>query len=103
MLSRKASCICACVLLVIWPYFTEDNMVDYRVEKDSLGEVKVDSSKYWGAQTERSLNNFKIGGETMPASLIKALAIAAPMPFCAPVTSAVLYSGILHNPLSFSH
>jgi len=50
-------------------------MAEYRVETDSLGEVKVDSSKYWGAQTERSLHNFKIGGETMPKPLVKALGI----------------------------
>lgn len=50
-------------------------MVEYRVETDSLGEIKVDNSKYWGAQTERSLKNFKIGIEKMPVSLIKALGI----------------------------
>ena len=33
----------------------------YRIEKDTMGEVKVPSEKYWGAQTERSRNNFKIG------------------------------------------
>ena len=33
----------------------------YRIEKDTMGEVKVPSDKYWGAQTERSRNNFKIG------------------------------------------
>jgi len=50
-------------------------MTEYRIETDSLGEVKVDSSKYWGAQTERSLNNFRIGTEKMPKSLVKALGI----------------------------
>jgi fumarate hydratase, class II len=45
----------------------------YRIEHDSLGEVKVPGSKYWGAQTERSRNNFKIGPEsTMPGEIIKA-------------------------------
>ena len=33
--------------------------MDYRIEKDTIGEVKVPSDKYWGAQTERSRNNFK--------------------------------------------
>ena len=35
--------------------------MDYRIEKDTMGEVKVPADKYWGAQTERSRNNFKIG------------------------------------------
>ena len=38
----------------------------YRIEKDTMGEVKVPADKYWGAQTERSRNNFKIGA---PASM----------------------------------
>ncbi len=46
-----------------------------RTETDSFGEIKVDASKYWGAQTERSLMNFKIGGETMPKPLITAFGI----------------------------
>ena len=37
------------------------NYMNYRIEKDTLGEVKVPADKLWGAQTERSLNNFKIG------------------------------------------
>lgn len=45
------------------------------MESDSIGEVEVDASKYWGAQTERSLNNFKIGGEKMPKALVKALGV----------------------------
>ena len=45
----------------------------YRIEKDSMGTVRVPASKYWGAQTERSRNNFKIGPEaTMPEEIIKA-------------------------------
>ncbi len=47
----------------------------YRVEKDSFGELKVPSDKYWGAQTQRSLGNFKIGGERMPAPLVRALGV----------------------------
>ena len=50
-------------------------MVEYRVETDSFGELKVENSRYWGAQTQRSLGNFKIGIEKMPASLIRALGV----------------------------
>jgi fumarate hydratase, class II len=47
----------------------------YRVEKDTMGEVQVPSEKYWGAQTERSRNNFKIGPEaSMPKEIIYAFA-----------------------------
>jgi len=47
----------------------------YRIEKDSMGEVRVPAHKYWGAQTQRSLENFKIGGTPMPEEIIKALAL----------------------------
>ncbi len=47
-------------------------MTDYRIEHDSMGEVKVDNSKYWGAQTQRSFENFPIGVEKMPAEIIRA-------------------------------
>ena len=46
--------------------------MEYRLEKDTMGEVKVPYDKYWGAQTERSRNNFKIGKEKMPIELIRA-------------------------------
>jgi fumarate hydratase, class II len=46
-----------------------------RIEKDTMGEVKVPADKYWGAQTQRSLQNFRIGDELMPLPLIRALAI----------------------------
>jgi fumarate hydratase, class II len=46
-----------------------------RIETDSLGEVAVPAERYWGAQTQRSLQNFRIGGERMPAALIAALGI----------------------------
>lgn len=48
-----------------------------RTEKDTMGPVEVPSDKYWGAQTQRSINNFKIGGERnrMPIEIIKAFAI----------------------------
>jgi fumarate hydratase class II len=45
-----------------------------RVERDSLGEVEVPADRLWGAQTQRSLQNFRIGGERMPLPLIYALA-----------------------------
>ncbi|MBL4625524.1 MAG: class II fumarate hydratase [Flavobacteriales bacterium] len=45
--------------------------MEYRIEKDTMGEVKVPADKYWGAQTERSRNNFKIGTEaSMPLEVI---------------------------------
>src|SRR5262245_6165601 len=46
----------------------------YRTETDTIGEVKVPAERLWGAQTQRSLENFKIGGERMPIELIHALA-----------------------------
>ena len=51
--------------------------MEYRLEQDTMGNVKVPVDKYWGAQTERSRNNFKIGGAnmTMPIELIRAFAI----------------------------
>ena len=51
-------------------------MKDYRIEKDTLGEVKVPKESLWGAQTERSRNNFKIGNpSSMPIEIIHAYAI----------------------------
>ena len=47
----------------------------FRKEKDSIGYVKVPADKYWGAQTQRSKENFKIGGQTMPIEVIRAFAI----------------------------
>lgn len=49
--------------------------MEYRIEKDTMGEVKVPANKLWGAQTQRSLQNFAISTETMPEELIKAFAI----------------------------
>src|SRR4030042_2998847 len=49
--------------------------MDYRIETDSMGEMKVPKDKYYGAQTARSLMNFKIGGERFPAEMIRALGI----------------------------
>lgn len=49
--------------------------IEYRIEKDTMGEVKVPTQCYWGAQTERSRNNFKIGPEaSMPKEIIQAFA-----------------------------
>ncbi len=49
--------------------------MSYRIEVDTMGEVKVPAEKYWGAQTERSRNNFKIGPEgSMPQEIITAFA-----------------------------
>jgi fumarate hydratase class II len=51
--------------------------MEYRIEKDTMGEVQVPAHVYWGAQTQRSVENFKIGRETnkMPAEIIRAFAI----------------------------
>lgn len=49
----------------------KSHIMEYRIEKDTMGEVKVSADKYWGAQTERSRNNFKIGAEaSMPLEVI---------------------------------
>ncbi|NLY04088.1 MAG: class II fumarate hydratase [Campylobacter sp.] len=48
--------------------------MDYRIEKDTMGEIKVPNERYWGAQTQRSFENFKIGKSLMPKSLIRAYA-----------------------------
>lgn len=48
--------------------------MNYRIEHDSLGELKVPADKYWGAQTERSHENFQIGKEKMPPEIIRAFA-----------------------------
>lgn len=49
--------------------------MDFRKEKDSMGELQVPEDKYYGAQTQRSLNNFKIGGERFQRELIRAYGI----------------------------
>jgi predicted transcriptional regulator len=48
---------------------------EVRIETDSLGEVAVPARMHWGAQTQRSIVNFPIGGETMPPALVRALGI----------------------------
>ncbi|MBN1665343.1 MAG: class II fumarate hydratase [Deltaproteobacteria bacterium] len=48
--------------------------MEYRIEKDTMGEVQVPADVYWGAQTQRSKDNFKIGGQRMPQEIIAAFA-----------------------------
>ena len=52
-----------------------ENNLRTRTESDSMGDLQVPADRYWGAQTQRSIHNFKIGGERMPAELIKALGV----------------------------
>ncbi|UOQ43534.1 class II fumarate hydratase [Halobacillus salinarum] len=49
--------------------------MEYRIEKDTLGEIKVPKDKYWAAQTQRSKENFPIGNEKMPAEIVEGFAI----------------------------
>mgnify|MGYP002511748458 CR=1 FL=1 len=49
--------------------------MEYRIESDSMGEIKVPADVYWSAQTERSFENFKIGTEKIPMEVIKAFAV----------------------------
>jgi fumarate hydratase class II len=46
-----------------------------RIETDTFGPIEVEATRYWGAQTQRSLQNFRIGGERMPPPLVRALGI----------------------------
>ena len=48
--------------------------MDYRIEKDTMGEINVPNNRYWGAQTQRSLENFPIGDEKMPKKIIEGFA-----------------------------
>ena len=58
-----------------------------RIERDSMGEVEVPADRYWGAQTQRSLQNFRIGGERLPRPLIRALGLVKQ---CAAVVNRAL-------------
>ena len=49
--------------------------MEYRIEHDTMGEVRVPADHFWGAQTQRSLENFAIGTETIPAEVIRAFAV----------------------------
>ncbi|MCP5095317.1 MAG: class II fumarate hydratase [Chloroflexi bacterium] len=63
--------------------------MNYRIEKDTMGEIQVPDEKYWGAQTQRSLQNFKIGGQKMPREIVYAFAI---LKKAAAITNAELTS-----------
>ena len=52
-----------------------EELKTYRIEHDSMGEISVEADKLWGAQTQRSLENFEIGTEKMPIEIIRAFAI----------------------------
>lgn len=66
-----------------------------RIEKDTMGEIEVPADRYWGAQTQRSLQNFKIGGERFPSEFIKAYG------FVKQVTAEVnAEMGVLDNDLA---
>src|SRR5215208_1965537 len=54
---------------------TEQKAEGFRVESDSMGEVEVRADRYWGAQTERSLHHFNIGGDRMPREMVRALGV----------------------------
>ena len=49
--------------------------MSYRIEHDTFGEIKVPAEHMWGAQTQRSFENFKIGKDKMPEEIIRAFAI----------------------------
>ena len=60
---------------------------EFRIEKDTMGDVKVPSHALWGAQTQRSTENFKIGGDRFPREMIRALGV---LKKCAAMTNAEL-------------
>ena len=49
--------------------------MEYRIERDSMGEMQVPADRYWAAQTQRSVQNFPIGGEVMPREITEAFGI----------------------------
>ena len=49
--------------------------MEYRIERDSMGEMQVPADRYWAAQTQRSFQNFKIGGEIMPREITAAFGV----------------------------
>ena len=49
--------------------------MEYRIEKDSIGEIKVPVDKLWGAQTQRSFENFRIGTEKIPMELVEVFGV----------------------------
>ena len=62
-------------------------MSNFRVERDSMGEINVPNDRYWGAQTQRSLEHFKIGGDRFPREMIRALGL---LKKCAALTNQEL-------------
>ena len=60
---------------------------NFRIEKDTMGDVQVPADKFWGAQTQRSTQNFKIGGDRFPREMIRALGI---LKKCAALTNQSL-------------
>ncbi|MEE3003172.1 MAG: class II fumarate hydratase [Pseudomonadota bacterium] len=65
-------------------------MSNTRTETDSIGQIEVDSSKYWGAQTQRSLKYFSIGDDIMPVDVIRSMAIVKKAAACANFELGVL-------------
>lgn len=49
--------------------------MEFRMEKDTIGEIQVPADKFWGAQTQRSKENFPIGTERMPKEIVYAFAL----------------------------
>lgn len=59
----------------MWVQFIGGVCMDIRIERDTMGEIQVPADKYWGAQTQRSKQNFEIGNEKMPTEVITGFAI----------------------------
>ena len=66
----------------------------YRTEKDSMGSVKVPNDRYYGAQTQRSLNNFKIGNEVFPREFIRAYGLVKKAALKVNVSAGLIDSNI---------
>jgi len=64
-----------CNLLPFDTMAEEEGMSEFRIEKDSMGDVKVPAQAYYGAQTQRAVENFPISGQPLPATLIRALGL----------------------------
>ena len=58
-----------------YPFIREFTMNDFRIERDSMGEVRLPAKAYYGAQTQRAVENFPISGRGLPAELIHALGL----------------------------
>ena len=66
--------------------------MEYRLEHDTMGEVRVPADRYWGAQTQRSFENFRIGTEKIPPEVIRAFAVVKLAAARANARSATRYS-----------